>query len=477
MSADRQPRESDLLAPAWAGTGAAELVDDRALVAAMIRVEVALATAQEQLGVVPAGVGKVIAATCSPELLAPERLTAGLRATANPVVTFVDLLGAAVAEHDPATAEYVHHGGTSQDVLDTALMLLAADALDVVDARLGVAADDLADLARRYRATAMAGRTLTQHAVPTTFGLKVATWLQGVFDARARVRATRGRLPVSLGGAAGTLAAYLEHARTATDDPVGATLALPDLLADELGLARQALPWHGVRTPFADLAGTLAEVVGVLGKIAADVLVLSRTEIGEVAEDPSAGRGASSAMPQKANPVLATLVSTAARQLPAQVTVLLTSMAVEDERSAGGWHAEWQPLREGLRLAVGAAVNAAELTGSLIVDAERMATTLHRTGGAIVSERLSARLAGLVGRKEAKALLAAATAESARSGRDLLDVVGAELRLRGTDVPSLDGALDPTAYLGLAEPLVDRVLAAVAAAHDSAHVEPIPRDR
>jgi 3-carboxy-cis,cis-muconate cycloisomerase len=470
-------RESDLLAPAWAGTGAAEIVDDRALVAAMIRVEVALATAQEELGVVPAGVAKVVAATASPEVLDTGRLTEGLRATANPVVAFVDLLGAAVAEHDPAVAEHVHRGGTSQDVLDTALVLLAADALDVVAARLDTAVAGLADLARRHRGTPTAGRTLTQHAVPTTFGLKVATWLQGVLDARYRVRETRARLPVSLGGAAGTLAAYLEHARSAVDDPVGATLALPDLVADELGLARRAVPWHGVRTPVADLAGTLAEVGGVLGKIATDVLVLSRTEIGEVAEDPTAGRGASSAMPQKANPVLATLVVTAARQLPAQTSVLFASMAVEDERSAGGWHAEWQPLREALRLAVGAAVNAAELTGSLSVDPERMATTLHRTDGAIVSERLSARLAGLVGRKEAKALLTASTAEAARSGRDLLDVVDEHLRTRGVDAPDLDGTLDPTAYLGLAEPLVDRVLAAAAAPHDSAHVEPIAGDR
>ncbi len=456
-------RESDLLAPAWAGTVAPDLVDDRALVAAMIRTEVALATAQARLGVIPAGTGEAIAAAASPEALDPEALTAGLRATANPVVGFVDLLGAAVAAKDPVAAEYVHRGGTSQDVLDTALVLLCAAALDEIDGRLEACVRSLSDLARRHRGTPMAGRTLTQHAVPVTFGLKAATWLQGVLDARDRVREVRGRLPVSFGGAAGTLAAYLEHATVApgeaSADPVGATLALPDLVADDLGLARQALPWHGVRTPFAEVGAVLAETVGVLGKIAADVLVLSRTEIAEVAEDPSAGRGASSAMPQKANPVLATLVATAARQVPAQVSVLLASMGVEDERSSGGWHAEWQPLRESLRLGVGAAVNAAELTGSLTVDPARMADSLERTGGAIVSERLSARLAGLVGRKEAKSLLASATAEAGRSGRDLLDVVAEEFAARGLAVPDLAGSLDPTTYLGLAGPLVDRALA------------------
>jgi 3-carboxy-cis,cis-muconate cycloisomerase len=428
---------TELLSPAWAATGAGALVDDHALLTAMLDTEVALAEAQAELGVLPEEAAKAIRAAAVPGNLDPAAIAEGVRETANPVVAFVAGLTAAV---DPAAAEYVHRGSTSQDILDTALMLLCAATLDRVTRDLLATAGHLAGHVRAHRDTPMAGRTLTQHAVPVTFGLKAATWLHLVLDAVDRVRRVRADLPVSLGGAAGTLAAYEEYGP--------GSLELPDLVARRLGLAPQVVPWHGIRTPIADVASALLVTTGALGKIAADVLVLSRTEIGEVTEERAPGRGASSAMPQKHNPVFATLVATAARQLPPLAVVLFQSMTAEDERSSGGWHAEWQPLRDTLRITAGAAANAVRLAETLRVNPEAMAANLRLTRGAIVSERVNAVLAPKLGKAAAKRLLTEATAEAERTGADLADLL---------DVPP--DLLDPAGYTGLAGPLADRALA------------------
>ncbi|GAB3442034.1 adenylosuccinate lyase family protein [Actinophytocola sediminis] len=450
-----------ILAPAWAATGAAELVDDEALLRAMLDTEVALAEAQAELGVVPARAAAAIRTAAVPANIDPAKVAAGVRETANPVVAFVGQLTAAVRAVDPDAAEYVHRGSTSQDILDTALMLLCATTFDHIERDLLACADSLAAQARRHRLTAMPGRTLTQQAVPITFGVKAATWLQLVLDALDRVRATRAGLPVSIGGAAGSLSAYHEYALH-VDDPAGQTLRLPALVAGRLGLVEQVLPWHGIRTPIADVAAALLVTTGALGKLAADVLVLARTEIGEVTEEQALGRGASSAMPQKHNPVFATMVATAARQLPPLAMTLFQSMIVEDERSSGGWHAEWQALRESLRISAGAAANAASLTASLRVSTETMAANLELTRGAIVSERVNVALAPLLGKVAAKRLLAEATVEAERTGTDLADVLAVALAKAGATAPDLPALLDPAGYLGICGLLVDRALAAYA---------------
>jgi 3-carboxy-cis,cis-muconate cycloisomerase len=446
-----------ILAPAWAATGAADLVDDNAFLTAMLATEVALAEAQAELGVIPAGAAVAIRAAAVPAHIDLAALAAGVRDTANPVVAFVEQLTAAVRSVDPSAAEYVHRGSTSQDILDTALTLLCAATLDRIIEDLLTCAGSLAEHAERQRDTAMAGRTLTQHAVPVTFGLKAATWLHLVLDAVQRVRQVRAMLPVSLGGAAGTLAAYHQYALE-TADPADATLRLPALVASRLGLAEPVLPWHGIRTPLADVAASLMITTGALGKMAADVLVLSRTEIGEVTEEHAPGRGASSAMPQKHNPVFATLVATAARQLPSIAVVLFSSMAVEDERSSGGWHAEWQPLRECLRIAAGAAANATRLTETLQVQPAAMAANLRLTRGAIVSERVNAALAPLLGKANAKRLLAEVTAAAERDGADVADLLAVALREAGVTDVDVSGLFDPSGYTGISGPLVDRAL-------------------
>lgn len=451
--------DSGLLSPVRAGTPVEAATGDAAWLQAMLDAEAALARAQARLGTVPGTAADSITRAARAGHLDLRALALAARETANPVVGLVKALTLHVAEQDPQAAEYVHRGSTSQDILDTATMLVAHRALGLLRADLTRIAKALAHLADRHRDTLMAGRTLSLHAVPTTFGLKAAGWRQLVLDADRRVEHVRRNLPVSLGGAAGTLAGYLEYARLeGTDDP-GYPGRLTAAYADETGLARPALPWHTLRTPLADLAAALSFTTGALGKIATDVLTLTRTEIAELGEPAPAGRGASSAMPQKRNPVLATLVRSAALQVPHLAAGLTQSLLSEDERAAGVWQAEWQFLREALRLTGGAAHTAVELAEGLTVHTGRMRENLGRTGAGIVSERLAAVLAPRLGKAAAKALLTAATLEADRSGRPLHAVLADAPELKGRCTEAeLTALCDPADYTGAAGALTDRAL-------------------
>lgn len=452
--------DTGLLSLVWPGTGMDTLLADEAWVEAMLSVEVALARTQARLGVIPAEAADTIAEAAKSAHVDVAGLAVRARGAGNPVVELVREFTAVVKDLDPAAAEFVHRGATSQDILDSAAMVLAARALRRTDAGLCRVANTLALLADVHRHTPMAARTLTQHAVPTTFGLKAAGWLTLVLDALERLRGTA--LPVQLGGAAGTLAAYVEYARAAGVPVEGHAAALTEGVAAELGLSAPAAPWHTQRTPIADLGWVCAVVTGALGKLAVDVLGASRTEVGEVAEPAG---GSSSAMPQKRNPVLATLLVSAARQAPAYAAMLVQSMLAEDERSPGGWHSEWQPLRETLRLAGGAAHTAAELVEGLRVFPERLAENLALGGGTIVAERLNVALAPVLGKAAAKALLARISARAAAGDGTFADLLrdAPELRDSAPLGAPLDGLLDPANYLGAASELVDRVLARKAA--------------
>ncbi|MET8977339.1 3-carboxy-cis,cis-muconate cycloisomerase [Streptomyces sp. NPDC004539] len=450
--------DSGLLSPVRAGTPVEALVSDESWVRAMLDTEAALVRAQARLGTVPAGAARTITAVAAEAALDVRELALASRETANPVVGLVQAFTRRVAQVDATAAEFVHRGSTSQDVLDTAAMLVARRALRPTIADLDKSAEALGSSARAHRDTPMPGRTLALHAVPTTFGLKAAGWRELLLDARRRLaRVADEGLPVSLGGAAGTLAGYLEYAAV---DGAGADAAYPTRLleafAAETGLAVPVLPWHSLRTPLADLAAALAFTAGALGRLAVDVQTLARTEVGEVAEPAAAGRGASSAMPHKRNPVLSTMIRAAALQVPALSGALTQCMVTEDERSAGAWHAEWLLLRECLRLVGGAAHTAVELTAGLQVRPERMRANLDLTDSQIVSERIAARLAPRLGRARAKELLSRASAEADGSGRPLAGVL-ADLV---PEVPAdeIAGLCDPTAYLGAAPALVDRAL-------------------
>ncbi|CAM5590845.1 MULTISPECIES: 3-carboxy-cis,cis-muconate cycloisomerase [Streptomyces] len=422
--------DSGLLAPGWTGSDAARATGDAAFLQALLDAEAALARAQAALGLVPEAAARAVTGAAVADRFDARALAEAARSGGNPVLPLVGALTRAVGEeHGPC----VHLGATSQDIMDTAMMLVAVRALGPVLADLERTGRAFARLAAAHRDTALPGRTLTQHAVPTTFGLKAAGWRALVLDARDRTTAVRDTLPAQLGGAAGTLAAFGAYG---ANDPA----ELPAAYARELGLRVPALPWHTLRTPVADLAGCLAFTAGALGKAAVDVLTLSRTEIAEVAEGSGGG---SSAMPHKSNPVRSTLIVAAARRAPQLAATLYGSLVAEDERPAGAWHAEWEPLRDLLRLVGGAAHDAAELAEGLRVRPDVMRAHLDLTGGAVVSERLSAELAVELGRARAKELLARLAAE----GRPL------------AEAPELAGAdLDPTHYTGSAGALTDRAL-------------------
>lgn len=456
--------DAGLLSPVRAGTEVEAAVCDQAWLQAMLDAEAALARTQAALGTVPTSAAETITAAARAERLDLRALALAARETANPVVGLVQALTREVAATDPAAAEYVHRGSTSQDVLDTGAMLVATRALRIVRADLARTAEALAVLAAQHRNTVLAGRTLALQAVPTTFGLKAAGWRQLVLDADRRLGRVLGTgLPVALGGAAGTLAGYLEYARLdGTGEPLDPGDYLDRLVAGfaaETGLGIPVLPWHALRTPIADLASALAFTAGALGKMAVDVQTLSRTEVGEVAEPTATGRGGSSAMPHKRNPVLATLIRSAALQVPVLATGLTQCLLSEDERSAGVWQAEWQLLREALRLTGGAARTAVELSEGLEVRPERMLVNLGLTGNQVVSERVAAVLAPRLGKAAAKQLLTDASAEAGRRGCTLDAVLVGLPELAGMfSADELHGLCEPTAYTGAAGTLVDRAL-------------------
>ena len=437
-----------LLAPGRAGSPAESATSDTAFLRAMLNAEAALTRAQAVMGLAPREAADAVTGAARAERFDVRDLALRARGGGNPVIPLVADLTAAVPE---AHAAYVHRGATSQDILDTAAMLVASRTLSLLLDDLDRTAEALARLAAEHRDTPMPGRTLSQHAVPTTFGLKAAGWRSLVLDARDRLAVVRAALPAQLGGAAGTLAAFDAYAQVP-----GAGMRLVSAFAAELGLAEPALPWHTLRTPVADLAGALAFAAGALGKIAADVLLLARTETGEVSEGAGGG---SSAMPHKANPVRATLLAAAARRAPALAAVLYGSLVAEDERPAGAWHAEWETLRDLLRLTGGAARDAAELAAGLRVHPTRMREHLDLTGGLIVSERLTAVLAPRLGRARARRLLDEVARTSRTTGAALADVLSdalaGEPEAKDLDLHALT---DPTHYTGAAGALTDRAL-------------------
>jgi 3-carboxy-cis,cis-muconate cycloisomerase len=417
-----------LLAPVWAGSLAQARSGDAALVRALLDAEAALTRALVLTGDAPEAAGAVVTEMAARLSVDAGELALAARSAGNPVIPLVRILRAAVREADPAAEAWVHRGTTSQDVLDTALMTVSARVLDEsVLPGLDAAADAAAALAAEHRRTVQAGRTLTQHAVPVTFGAKVAGWLSGLLDARDRCARVRDRLPAQLGGAAGTLAAL----------DVADRVAVVEAFAAECGLVARDAPWHTVRTPVAELAAALALATGACGKVGLDVTVLAQTELAEVAGDPG---GESSAMPQKRNPVTAALVVSAARQAPAASAAVHLGLLAENERPAGAWHAEWQPWRELLRLAGGACEATARLLAELRPDPAAMAATA-RGDGALLAERLVGAL-----RPELGADAAGAVREAALAGRL-------------PEMLARHGLAEPAGYLGAAPEFTDRVVA------------------
>lgn len=413
-----------LLAPLFGDPAVDEQVSDDALLRAMLDTEHALAEAAADVGIVPRAAAEEIGRACATGDLG--RLDP--QESGNPVVPLVRALGERLPED---ARPWLHYGATSQDILDTALMLCVTRAVDAFDSP----EDACAGLARTHRHTLMAARTLGQQAGPTTFGLKAAGWLTGLVEARVRLD-----LPVQLGGATGTLAAY--------GDP-----AVVERLAERLGLATPVLPWHTNRQPILDIAAALGKLIVALGKIALDVTLLAQTEVGEVSERDGGG---SSAMPHKQNPVDSILVVAAARRMPGPLSTLYSGL-YEHERATGSWHAEWEPLRELVRLAGSASARTTRLLEGLRVHPDRMRANLDLTGGLVMSEAVAERLAPALGRSAAHDLVA----RLARAGtfREALLADPGVRKVLETE-RDVDAVLDPATRLGAADPLIDRALEA-----------------
>ncbi len=415
-----------------------DAVSGRAWLAAMLETERALARAGALAGVVPDEAASVIAAACDVERYDWETLLGEGRSVGNPAEPLVRALVDLVGED---AGRYVHLGATSQDVVDTAAMLVARRCLGLVLADLGRVAEATASLAREHRDTPMAGRTMLQHAVPTTFGLKAAGWLVAALDAGTRLSDVRANgLAAQLGGAAGTLAGLGDRA-----------LDVSARFAAELGLAEATLPWHTNRVRVAELGAALALVCGVASKVGLDLQLLAQTEVGEVRV--AGDGGGSSAMPHKRNPVDAMWARAAAELGRAQASVLISAPAAEHERAGGGWQAEWDAI-SGALAATGGAVSAlARVLEALEVDAGRMRANLDLTGGGIVSERLALVLTERLGRTAARDLVREASGEGGTLAEALATVD------TGLSAAELEAALDPATYLGAAGAFVDRALA------------------
>ena len=426
-----------------------EAVSGRTWLRAMLDAEGALAVAEARVGLIPADAAEAIAECCEASRFDPEEIGQGARASGNPVPPLVRALTERVSEASEVAARYVHKGATSQDLTDTAAMLVTRRALDLILAELDGIAAACARLAEEHRDTLMAGRTLLQQALPTTFGLKAAGWLVAILEARRALLDVRSsRLAAQLGGAAGTLASL-----------GGSGVSVLREFARELDLAEPALPWHADRTRVAEVGAVLSLVAGVLGKVSLDVILMAQTEVGEVAEPAGEGRGGSSTLPHKRNPILSVTAAASVRRVQDLSRTLAGAMVGEHERAAGAWHSEWESLSGALALTGGAAAAAREVTEGLEVHPDKMRENLDATGGMLLAENVTTVAAERLGRLKAHDLVQTACRRALEEGKPLREALlendaFGEVLSEG----EIDAALDPAGYLGSAGEFVDRAL-------------------
>lgn len=424
-------------------------MSDRALVDAMVQFEVALLRALVALELAPVEAADELSGVAEQGELDLDLAELG-RATGEQGTPVPGLLRALRRQLSPSAAAHLHRGATSQDVVDTAMMLVTRRALEVVLGDLSAAADSCASLVTRYRGTIEPGRTLLQQALPVTFGLKAAVWLGGIDGVVAELTEVRDRaVALQFGGAVGTLASLGDRGLDVVAE-----------LSAQLDLPAPDVPWHTIRLRPARIACALGEALGIAGKIGRDIVLLAQTEVAEVSEGGE-GRGGSSTMPHKRNPVGAVGLVACAQRGPGLVATMLAAMGQEHERGAGSWQAEWETLPALLRLTGSAAAILRELLAGLEVDPEKMQADMDLTGGLVMSESVAAALSPTLGRADAQDLVEKAARKSVDSGRPFRDVlleVPAVADSLGSD--GVDAALDPGSYLGVATELIDRTLAA-----------------
>ena len=440
---------SSLLGPLFASREMRALFSDRASIGLMLAVETALANAEAATGVIPRGAAAPIAAACDPARFDLDAIAEAAPASGNIAIPLVKALTAAVAKRDAEAARFVHWGATSQDIIDTATALAIKQGEELIGRDLDRAIKALAAHARRNAKKPMAGRTWLQQALPITFGLKAARWAAMLARVRHELHDAASRAAVlQFGGAAGTLASLGSK---------GPTVA--KRLAAELELELPDIPWHGERDRVASVASALGILVGAAGKIARDISLLMQTEIAEVFEPAAEGRGGSSTMPHKRNPVACAQILSAATLAPGLVSSVLSGMTQEHERALGGWQAEWIALPQLFLLASGVAARLAETTKGLEIDTKRMRTNLDATNGLIMAEAVQTALGEKLGRMQAHDLLEQASKRAVSEGRHLREII-AETPALADELPAktLDTLFDPAAYLGSAADFIERGL-------------------
>jgi len=420
---------------------------DAAYVQSMLDFEAALARAEAKSGLIPATAASVISANCRAEHFDLDALAVAVPASANMAIPLIKQLTQLVAKHNTEAARFIHWGATSQDVIDTGLILQLRSASNVVLSELDALCDTLSTLADKHRNTPVVARTLLQQALPTSFGLVLAGWLDALLRHRDRLLSLNERAFVlQFGGAVGTLAAL------GTDGP-----SISKHLAEELSLPLPAASWHSHRDRIGEIASTFALCAGTLNKIAHDLALHMQTEIGELAEPHSPGRGGSSSMPHKQNPVACAAILASTNRVPGLVNTILAAQTQDHQRGLGTWHAEWTTLPEIVRLTAGALHHLVTLAPNLQINAARMRENLELTRGLIYAEAVSLTLAKKIGRAAAHDNIEAACRTALSSNRHLRDVLASQAEISPAD---LDRLFEPLNYLGSSSTIIDSVLLA-----------------
>ena len=445
------PADGPILGTLYGSDAMRAVFDERAYFRRMLDVEAALALVQGRLGIIPEDAARAIAAAAARGDLDTDALAASARNVGYPVVGLVAELSRGAGE----AGGWTHWGATTQDIMDTATVLQVRDGLGLIEAEMRAIVRALAERAATHRGTVMAGRTHLQQALPTTFGLKCAIWASPFIGHLNRLPELRRRVElVEFGGAAGTLASL-----------GGQGIAVMEALAAELGLRAPIAPWHVCRESLAETVAFLGLICGGLAKFATDIILLAQTEVGEVAEPYVAGRGASSTMPQKRNPIASEYILAAARMVQALVPVMLGAMAQDHERATGPWQSEALAIPQAFVLTHGALLHARSIADRMVVDPERMRRNLDLTHGLIMAEAVMMGLAPHLGRGDAHHVVKHACDIALAERLPLTDALLRDpLVAARFDRAAIERMTDPGSYLGCADAFVDRVLAAAAEA-------------
>jgi 3-carboxy-cis,cis-muconate cycloisomerase len=443
---------SPLLAPMLSSAAMRAVCDDLTYLQHMLDFEAGLARAEAATGVIPASAADTIAKSCRAESFDLAALAEAATRSGNLAIPLVKALTADVAKADADAARYVHWGATSQDVIDTASMLGLRAAIDALLSDIDRAVAGFAKLARQHRDTAMVARTWLQHALPMPFGLKLAEYAAALHRSRARLLRLRGEaLALQFGGAAGTLAALGDNG-----------LRVAERLAQELKLPLPAAPWHTHRDRIAEAASVFAILAGTCGKIARDIQLMMQTDVAEAFEASGEGRGGSSTMPHKRNPVAAATALAAATMAPNLAATIFASLVQDHERSAGPWHAEWPTLPMLMLVTSGALAATVDIAEGLEVDVARMRVNLDATHGLIMAEAVTMALAEQIGKSAAHHLVEAASKKAVAAKKNLRDVLARDSRITAhLDAEKIANLFEPMAYQGVSQALIDRLLASL----------------